>query len=776
MAKLNAFAFDVDAAREMLEWLDQIHLVALHRSGSSAMMRAKFFGTDVEAALNWAIEQNREQKGVYWTINKISEGFVGKPSENDIKSCRFVHCDIDPPKGSEHDFSVAAILETLETLRCPPSFVIYSGAGIQALWRIEESENKAAIKKINLQIRHMFSADACQDVSRLFRLAGTCNFPNAAKEARGRKASMARIAVPDTGQIYEPHELAAFFPSVPEAQPVAERGAVSIGEYELLTADDLALTPFHPLRRAMERPKGDDRSGYGQAAAHEAVRQGLSDAQIAGLLLNPDNAASAHFIDQEDSLRAVRRAIGRARGLDDIAEGEIVTIETLPDFSGLIANASAKASVVPVERQEAQSAIGVPDSAEFDWYSPLRGGMKEMVDTILYAAPNPRPELALGAALSLFATAAGRRYQSPSGILTNLYCVGLMSSGAGKDFPLRSVGQVLTLAQLEDCVGGRIVSATGIRSALERNPVLFIPIDEFGKLIQAMNAKHGPLHDAISMMLELYSEAQSFAKGGMYANAQERQTVLIKNPCMGFMGVATPSTFWGSMSGQSVVDGFLPRMVLLNDSTPDSPPDRTRGVRKAVWGDRLIEAVKRVRNGAEGHNTFTMGDGSTTPCNPYVVNFADDAANDVWWQMKQQEYEMRQTLPEAMHAFANRLAENGIKMAMVKAVSENPERPMLNEADMQWGRALSKRSIDMFLTEAARNLSDNEYHGKLKKVQSVIADAGPDGISASDLGRKTQAIKGRERDEICIDLEAQGIIQKVKIEGGGRPKIVYRTV
>lgn len=767
MAKLiNVQAFDADGMTSFLKMLDQIQLVAIHKSRPD--VHAKYFGEHAEAAVDWAQAKNANGFGIYYSANRVRNGFDQKPKKSDIVSCRMCHVDIDPPRGAEHDFSVAATIETLECLNYPPSYIVSSGNGLQAAWLLDgDYRNIEAVERVNMQIRGMFSADACQDVSRLLRVPGAVNHPSLVKEARGRKPVMASMVGEPTGALYELEELSAFFPPA-EITEAAERALVEVSDYELLTADDLALTPFHPLRRALEKPKGDDRSAYGYHAACEAVREHLTDSQIAGLLLNPANQASAHFLDQEHPLRAVKRAIGRARGVEEIEEPEAPPPEI--DFSRLVANSLAKAVV----RNERTTEI-VEDKPEgsFDWYTQLRGGMKEMVDTILYAAPNPRPELALGAAISLFATAAGRRYQSPSGILTNIYCVGLMSSGAGKDFPLRSVGQVLTLAQLEDCVGGRIVSATGIRSALERNPVLFIPIDEFGKLIQAMNAKHGPLRDAVSMMLELYSEAQSFAKGGMYANTQERATVLIRNPCMSFMGVATPSSFWGGLTRESVADGFLPRMILLNDETPDSRPDRTRAMRKAVWGDGLIGAVKRVREGAEGHNAFTMGDGSTTPCNPYIVNFANDEANDLWWQMKDEEYEYRQRLPENVHAFANRLAENATKLALTKAISENPARPILRPEDVAWGRAISKRSIDMFLSQTEKHLSENEQEAKVKRVLQLIRDAGGAGMPVSVIGQRLQGLAARDRQAILEDLTDQGLIRFEKEATSGRPRITY---
>lgn len=766
MAKITAHAFDHEGMSQFLSHLDQIHLVAIHKSRPD--VHGKYFGEHVESAVEWAQGKNANGFNIYWTVNRVRNGFDQKPKKSDIVAARYIHVDIDPPRSNEHDFSVAATIETLENLRCPPTFIINSGNGLQSFWALDgDCANLDSIERINLQVRGMFSADSCQNIDRLMRVPGAVNWPSLVKEARGRKPAMASVIMEHTGQVYEPEELAAFFPPA-EITEAAERASVEVGEYELLTADDLGLTPFHPLRRALEKPKGDDRSAYGYHAACEAVREHLSDAQVAGLLLNPANPASAHFIDQEHPLRAVKRAIGRARGVEEIEEtDETPEVPALIDFSKLVANSLAKA-----EKVRSVPAVAITKGDKPEWYAGLSHGLRMYVDTVMEYAPSPRIELALAAAISCFATAAGRRYQSPTGILTNVYCTALMASGAGKDFPLRSVGQVLTHAGAIDNVGGRIVSAMGVRSALERQPTLFVPIDEMGKLIAAMNNPRGNLKDAVAMLLELYSESQSFTKGGMYANAQERQTRIIHNPCLSFFGVATPSTFWDGLTSESVSDGFLPRMVLFIDT--DDEPEPRMDLSKCRWPDTLIDHVKAVRGGAEDHTTFPMGEGAEMPPKPYTVPYSDDAAKGRWFAMKMRERDMRLGTASEKHPFYNRLAENATKIALIRAIDRNPASPMLTEDDFAWGEMLSMRSIAEFERQIGSNLSDSEYHAKVNRIRKIIENAGPGGISASEIGKRVQGVPMRERRDILEDLEDQGAISSEKVQTQGRPRFVYR--
>ena len=778
MAKLHgAHAFDADAAKTHLSWLGgDIHLVAIHRSGLASHMRSRYFGDDIDAAVDWAIEQNKDQKGIYVTINRVPVGFSRKPSDADIVSCRFVQIDLDPPK-TGGNFAFAATLETLEAIQCPPSFIIGSGGGLQCWWRIEESANIDAIRNINQQVRTFFAADACHDPSRLFRLAGSINYPNAAKEARGRKAAMATIISDDTGQVYEPSDLAAFFPVAEHGGNGArgERHDVAIGNVKLITCDDLHLTQFHPIRRAVERPKGVDRSADAYHAACELVRDGYDDDAIAGMLLNPDNAVSAHVLAQGNPMRAAKRAISQARG--DEPDAQIVPDETREAVARLGDMSKKPGKIDTSEECVKVLDISEPAHEPAPWYPLLTPGLRAMVDTIMEYAPSPRMELALGAAITCFATAAGRRYCSPTGVMTNIYCVALMASGAGKDFPLRAVNHVLTHAGAGECAGGKIVSATGIGSALEKSPSLFVPIDEMGKLLTAMANPRGVMREVPAALLSLYSESQGSTSGGMYANTKERETKIVYHPCLTIFGVSTPATFWESLTSAAIVDGFLPRMLLLIDEADEPYPkiDLTR----SIWPDSLVKHVATIREAAlaSGHKVFPMGDGAMTPCRPYTVPYADDSAKQAWFDMRVKEFELRKQSNTMRHAFSNRLAENATKLALIRAIDREPHAPVLTAEDYAFGELLSWRSIVTFDKQIGDNLTDSDYHAKLKRVEAAIARSGNEGTTATQIGRSCQSIPLKERQAIIEDLIDQGRVASEKLAGsGGRPKFIFRIV
>lgn len=88
---------------------------------------------------------------------------------------------------------------------------------------------------------------------------------------------------------------------------------------ELISADDLGLLEDSYLRSLIVVPKGEDRSVDTMHFVCEALREGLTQAQVMGVLLNGANAISEHCRSEADPVRAARRAIEKAQGEDDVA-------------------------------------------------------------------------------------------------------------------------------------------------------------------------------------------------------------------------------------------------------------------------------------------------------------------------------------------------------------------------------------------------------------------------------------------------------------------------
>jgi hypothetical protein len=283
---------------------EAIHLVSIVPDGGT---KGAWFGDDVEKATAWAVSQNQSGRGLYWTVNVVREGLDKKPTKRDIQAARFLHVDIDPP------FDRAELLDGLASSKAPPSFIIDSGNGLQAFWRLDyAAENLPAVEDLNRRLSSVFGGDHCHNIDRLLRLPGTVNYPNAKKRGAGRVPTVSSIVEEDGGESVDPADMDALLPPLPPEERT-ERERVELSDVTIFGLEELRVAPGSRLHNLIVSPTNPDRSGAAYAVACEMIRRGYSDQQIAGVLLNPDLAISGHCLDQASPKRAAARAIAGAK-------------------------------------------------------------------------------------------------------------------------------------------------------------------------------------------------------------------------------------------------------------------------------------------------------------------------------------------------------------------------------------------------------------------------------------------------------------------------------
>ena len=146
-----------------------------------------------------------------------------------------------------------------------PSLAIETSPGNYHLWFLLTRPIPAAqAKPIGDAIRASSGADKDTGVvTQCYRVAGTPNFPSAAKRARGRNAVEATRIFEHTGRLWDPDELLATF-SAPASASQGAQGPTASGDEATLPADLLDIirhgcpppnrsTLFHSVVAQLER-------------------------------------------------------------------------------------------------------------------------------------------------------------------------------------------------------------------------------------------------------------------------------------------------------------------------------------------------------------------------------------------------------------------------------------------------------------------------------------------------------------------------------------------
>ena len=404
------------------------------------------------------------------------------------------------------------------------------------------------------------------------------------------------------------------------------------------------------------------------------------------------------------------------------------------------------------------------------------GVLRMFVDHCEATAISPQPFLSLAAGICLIGTLAGRRYRTTTDLRTNVYAVGVADSGAGKDHARKQIRKCLYAANLVQYLGGSdIASGAGMRTAMVRHPSMLFQIDEFGDWLHDVLGDKAAAHrkQIAANLKELYSSANSIWAGAEYADQSKlgrpREDVHQPNACL--YGTTTPGQFWRAIAGASLNDGLMARILLF--VSPCSYPDE-REPDLAEPSEALIAALQAVASGPEGvgGNLGSLMLATTAPA-PLTVPETPDAIL-ARRALRQEQLDMqRKAEGTYVTAIAGRLAENAMKLALIRAVAHDPQTPTITAADIAWGRAMAMHCVNTLLRDATRHVAENEYEKKLNKALDIIRKHGP--MTERDMIRRGFRLPERERKEILGTLEAGRMVVAVQVahSGAGRPTIRY---
>lgn len=287
-----------------------------------------------KALSDWLTEQAKTgDTNFYWSVNPTMRDLNKKAALTDIEEVAFLHVDVDPRAGedleAERKRCIALFAENLPAGFPGPTAVVFSGSGVQAFWKLEKPIPISGdvvlaeeAKRYNQKLEQFFGGDSCSDISRIMRLPGTKNLPNAVKVKKGRKPALAELISWSPENVYS---IDAFTPAPVAAHVAAAPVAVRIdaGSVKRL-ADVDALDKWNvPDRvkvicvqgRHPDDPKADDnsRSAWVFDAVCQLLRCNVPDEVVFSILTDPEFGISESILEQGRNaerygLRQIERA------------------------------------------------------------------------------------------------------------------------------------------------------------------------------------------------------------------------------------------------------------------------------------------------------------------------------------------------------------------------------------------------------------------------------------------------------------------------------------
>jgi hypothetical protein len=302
--------------------------IAVDRKGIETQT---FAPGEEERLVRW-LEFWNKKANLYWHVNPVLKAVSKKAQREDIREVCYLHVDVDPREGVDLKAERDRILTRLRAGVPEPSFIVFSGGGYQAFWKLREPipingdlARAEDAKRYNMQLERVFGGDNCHNIDRLCRLPGTMNVPDAKKLKKGRVAALAEVVEFHEDRVYD---LGRFAPAT-DLQLPGERGfsgdnvklsgnIARLGSVEDLNAygvpDRTKVIIVQGCLPDEPKPGDNSRSAWLFDALCSMVRCSVPDDVVYSVVTDPDFLISSSVVDKGDACeRYAVRQISRAK-------------------------------------------------------------------------------------------------------------------------------------------------------------------------------------------------------------------------------------------------------------------------------------------------------------------------------------------------------------------------------------------------------------------------------------------------------------------------------
>ncbi len=516
-----------------------------------------------------------------------------------------------------------------------------------------------------------------------------------------------------------------------------------------------------------------------------------SEAEIAGLLMNAAAACGLNPVESRKTIQSgIRAGAKEPRQLPPSEGPELEAPEELARINAMILAAWERqqrekegtrqiveqqdGTIADAETGEIIETPSLPVQAEggIDYPPGLVGDIARwIVDT----SRRPQPELAIGAALAIVGTVAGRQFAGPTRSGTHLYVLGLAPTGKGKDHPLQQISRIMSAASLGHHIGpSEFISMPAVVNFLTRKPLSICPMDEFGGFMKRINSRRASgFESSISKVLRTMWSS-SFAP---YLTPEwaSKPSETIHSPSITIFGASTPEQFYSAMEGASLEDGTLNRFLLMSGRSSASERDPLQDA--AVVPTDIVDRLRRIyfRSGelASAIRNDPNADPSTSN-QLRLLPWCPDGAQTRYGDFSREIERLMDKDVEAS-AFYARTVEMSLRIATIVAIGRLDDE-QVRRADMEFGIEVAHQSARFMASGAADYMADNENQANAQRIMRAIK--GRKGrASQRDLMRSLQnSIRPRDLRELLQALCEAGQLerQEVKPPQGGHPVIWFQ--
>ncbi|MFG0527356.1 DUF3987 domain-containing protein [Pseudomonas sp. yb_5] len=357
-----------------------------------------------------------------------------------------------------------------------------------------------------------------------------------------------------------------------------------------------------------------------------------------------------------------------------------------------------QAALVPYNKKWANT----PKPETVAYPTPYPGIMDEVVKAALEVAHKPQPQLTMLAVLIASASLCGSFYALASGCRLNLYGIGVLPTAGGKNQPQQLTKKLAAQGNV------KIISAPASGEALEDDLLSHIGtycvVDEIGHLLALTNARDAKAWH-VSLMRKILDLYAAGADDNYYQRGKAgKPGRAIPNPALNLIGFTTPGVLAQALTLADIENGLCGRLLwVVSDDMP-----KNRRIRKPfVMPKAFSSTAMKIKVNLASSN---LANGT-----PVLVDINSDA--DALLDTLNDEFDLIGRDVGAPHerALCARSLENVEHISGVLAVLDNPDKPVITTANVEWAAQFVRAS-----NAAVLGYVESEIHGGVEQKNAAI--------------------------------------------------------
>ena len=423
----------------------------------------------------------------------------------------------------------------------------------------------------------------------------------------------------------------------------------------------------------------------------------------------------------------------------------------------------------PVVLKGTKYAFAKPTKKEFEFITNPFGYLGRFCSWVNENSMRSQPILTLGGTLAFFGALFGRKVKDELEARTNIYCMGVGVSSAGKQHVQRCIRKVVSKVGCKQLLGAcDFASDTAIENTISRKKSVVFLLDEIGHILMNLKSKPTSCTDKIiSTLMRIWSSAPDSYIPKAYAD--DDNEVEVVQPCLSIYGTSTPDRFIEGMSTAELNDGWLSRCLVFHTGTfpfknrlykeRTPPSDICEFV--SAWANRVIEPKNKYTVEAWQNHT---GDECVT-ADPIQIEIKTvSEAEEILRNFDLTSRAIGEESP-SLACLWSKAEENARKFALIKAASTDYDNPVIDAASANYGCQLASYLLRDFGFNMAGRLSSNPYEEKKNRIWDLIRKRGAAGCSKKQLAVSSGWSSKKERIDLLEDLRESGRIVTKLVNG-----------